>query len=145
MPTPIKAIADIVEAWASYTPARSDRYAKYGSVAGDNWLRETTAAADNWHTAVTMTTAQTFAGGARKAGAAKFNRKVKDVGVARFGPGVAAAKSDYNTGFAPYAEVIAAVTPPARGPRGAAQNYQIPQAYGDPLHAKRLALRAAGG
>lgn len=84
-----------------------------------------------------------FVGGVRRAGAAKFARKVKDVGVARYSPGVAAAEEDMAKGFADYQAVLDGLEIPDRGPRGSPGNYAIVQKVGDALHKKRLAVLAA--
>ncbi|GAH72724.1 unnamed protein product, partial [marine sediment metagenome] len=84
-----------------------------------------------------------YVGGVKRAGAAKFSRKVRDVGVARYGPGVAAAKEDMSKGIADYVAVLDGMEIPDRGPRGSAANYAIVAKVGDALHKKRLAVLAA--
>ncbi len=85
-----------------------------------------------------------FAGGLRRAGAAKYDRKVKDVGVARFSSGVQAAQADMAAGMEPMLATIAAVTPPARAPRGDTANQARSVVYQVALNKRRLALRSAG-
>ncbi len=146
MATDVKSAAEIAAKWARVTPQRSADYEAGASTAGAKQNANAIAAAKNYQAAVTSGNIdKMFAGGLRKAGADKYNRKVKDVGVSRFGPGVSAALSDMASGMAPMVETIAAVTPPARAPRGDAANQQRSIVYQVALNKKRLALRAAGG
>ena len=86
-----------------------------------------------------------FAGGARRAGGGKWERKVKAVGVPRFGPGIAAAKDDYLAGAGDYLSLLSGMSIKDRGPRGDPGNYAIVADIGAKLHAKRLALLGAKG
>ena len=146
MPTDVKPAADIAAKWARVTPQRSADYEAGASNAGAKQNANAIAAAKAFQAAVTAgNIAQLFAGGLRRAGADKYNRKVKEVGVQRFGPGVQAAQADMASGMAPMVETIAAITPPARAPRGDTSNQQRSIVYQVALNKKRLALRAAGG
>ena len=138
--------ADVVaKKWGEVTPGRSGYYQTNTPAAAATWESEAQAAAGNFKAAVSAADIdKRFRGGIRKAGAAKFSRKVTEVGVGRFGPGVSAAVGDMQTGVDPYLATIAATEIPARGPRGDPANYAIVAKVGDPLHKKRLALLAAG-
>ena len=141
----IAPIGDIAAKWAEVTPGRSAYYEANASVAGDDWEKGAVAAAPAFKAAITAPNIERmFAGGIKRAGAAKYNRKVKDVGVSRFGPGVAAAVPDFTSGFEPFVSTIAAITLPARAPRGSIANFERVKAIGVELNKKRLALRAAG-
>ena len=138
--------SEIADKWADVTPGRASYYEKNAPPAGPRWEANTVAAAGVWKAAMSVAGIEKrFAGGAKRAGAAKFSRKVKDVGVARFPGGVTAAKPDMEAGVGPFRDVIDGLTVSARGPRGSAQNYKIVSEVGDALHKKRLALLAAGG
>ena len=141
----VKALADVVAKWVDVTPGRSAYYEKEASVAGADWEKGATAAKAAYKSAVTAPNIdEMYAGGIKKAGAAKYERKVKDVGVARFGPGVAAAEPDFSAGVEPMLATIAGLTLAPRQPRGADANYGRVREIGTALHKKRLALRAAG-
>jgi hypothetical protein len=141
----IKPIGDIAKKWVEVTPGRSVYYEAAASVAGTDWEKGATAAAASYKAAITAPNIdKMFTGGIRRAGAAKYERKVKDVGVARFGPGITAALPDYTAGFEPFASTIAAITLPARAPRGSVANYERVKVIGTELNKKRLALRTAG-
>lgn len=146
MPTDVKSAADIAAKWSRVTPQRSSDYEAGASNAGAKQNAAAIAAAKSFQAAVSaVNISQLFAGGLKRAGADKYNRKVKEVGVSRFGPGVQAAAADMAAGMAPMVESIAAVNAPARAPRGDPSNQQRSIVYQVALNKKRLALRAAGG
>jgi hypothetical protein len=145
MSTKVKSAAEIAAKWGRVTPGRATEYGAETPASAADWETKTLASKAAFQGAVTAgNIAEMFAGGVRKAGAAKFARKVTEVGINRFGQGVTAAIADMQTGMDPMVATIASVTPPARQPRGSAANLQRVSAYADALHAKRLALRAAG-
>jgi len=141
----VKPLADVVKKWVEVTPLRSAYYETEASVAGADWEKGASAAGAAYKAGVSAPNIEKmFLGGVKRAGAEKYERKVKDVGVARFGPGVIAAQPDFSDGVAPMLATIAAITLPARQPRGALANYERVKAIGVELNKKRLALRAAG-
>ena len=145
MPTEVKSAADIAAKWARVTPGRQADYEAGATVAGGKWLTETANAQKAFQSAVTAgNIGAMYAGGVKRAGAEKYNRKVRDIGVSRFGPGVQAAQTDMSNGMAPMVEAIAAVTKPARAPRGDMANRARSEVFQVALNKKRLALRAAG-
>jgi len=145
MPKPIVPSAvDVAAKWAEETPRRATYYEKETPPAADRWATNAAAAADNYKAAVqAVDIAKRFAGGVKRVGATKFKRKVEAVGIARFGPGVAAAKEDMEKGVEPYLAVIAATEIGARKPRGDPANYERVKKIGTALNTKRLALLAA--
>jgi len=131
--------------WGDVTPGRSTYYEQNTPAAAAKFEANAIKAGPTFQVAVSAADmVKKFVGGIKKAGAAKFARKVTSVGVGRFGPGVSAAIGDMQTGVDPYLATLAAIDVPDRGPRGSAANYAIVQKVGDPLHAKRLALLGAG-
>ncbi len=146
MATKVKSAVEIAAKWARVTPQRQSDYEVGATVAGADWAAGAAAAGIAYKNAVQASNiGQMFVGGVKRAGAEKYNRKVKDVGVARFGAGVQAAVKDMADGMAPMVEAIAAVTMPARAPRGDLANQQRSVVFQVALNKKRLALRAAGG
>lgn len=146
MATKIASAAEIAAKWREVTPTRQRFYAENTPQAAAEWESNTKAAAATFQAAVTTgDIGRRFAGGVSKAGAAKFARKVTDVGAGRFSAGVQAAVQDMQSGFEPFAQVIASVTPPKKGPRGDSSNLLRVAAYSEPLNKKRLALLGAGG
>ena len=141
-----KSLADTQRKWGEVTPARSTEYGANTPAAGGRWETNTLAASANFGAAVRAGNIEARqSAGVRRAGAAKFSRKVRDVGVGRFGAGVAAAVQDFGSAFAPYLQAIQGVDLTARRPRGDPGNYQRVAAVGNALHARRLASVSAGG
>ena len=145
MAVKVKSAAESAAKWAEQTPGRSAYYESGAKAAGADWEKNTLDAAPNFKAAVSAGNIdKLFSGGVKQAGATKYVRKVTDVGVGRFSTGVTAGKVDYQSGVEPMLATIAGVTLPARAPRGSEANLARVRAISTALHAKRLALRAAG-
>jgi len=139
----VPAAVDIAKKWGDVTPGKAAYYEAETPKSSALWEANTKLAKGTFKAAVAdPKIGDRFEGGI-KGKAAKFARKVTDVGIARFGPGVTAAITDMSEGFAPYQGVLATIEVSDRGPRGADGNYAIPKQIGDPLHKKRLALLGA--
>ncbi len=135
----IKSTADIADKWSSVTPGRAQFYKSGVEASGVDWQGNTADAADAYASGVTAAIADNrFQRGVNEAGNEKWKRKSSDVGAGRFGPGVQAAKADYEKGFAPYRETISSLELSARGARGDPANYQRVQEIGDALHRQRI-------
>jgi len=140
----VPAKEDVVKKWVEEAPKRAPYYQKETPAAADRWESNTIAAADTYKSAVTAPGIELrFKGGVKKVGAAKFKRKVEAVGVDRYGPGIEAAKDDYDKGIDWVLATIAATEIDPRKPRGDPANYKRVEQIGKPLHKKRLALLAA--
>jgi hypothetical protein len=141
----VKSAAEVADKWASQTPGRQAYYESGAKAAGSDWEANTINATGNFVAGVQAgNIGKMFAGGVKAAGAAKYVRKVTDVGAGRFSQGVTAGKQDYASGIDPMLATIAGVTLPARAPRGSESNLARVRAVATALHTKRLALRAAG-
>lgn len=142
----IASAAEIAAKWKEVTPGRSTYYRANTPGSASEWETNTRAATATFQAAVTSgDIGRKFAGGVAKAGAAKFARKVADVGADRFGPGVNAAVQDMQSGFEPYQATIASLSLSKKGPRGDSSNYQRVTEVGNALTKKRLSLLGAGG
>lgn len=136
--------SEVADKWAQVTPGRSSFYESGSQGKGGDWESNTVAAKGVYKMAISASGIENrYAGGVRKAGGAKWERKVKDVGVSRYGPGISAGKDDYASGFAEYASMLSGMSIPDRGPRGDPGNYAIVEKVGSALHKKRLALLGA--
>ena len=145
MGTKIPTAEAVAKKWGEVTPGRSSYYESGVAGAGADWEKNTLAANASYKAAVSAgNIAQLQAGGVKRAGAAKYQRKASGVGKDRFGPGVSAAVGDMQSGIAPMLDAISKVDPPARQPRGSAANQQRSVIYQVALNKARLALRAAG-
>jgi len=135
----IKPLADIAKKWSDVTPGRASFYEAGALGAGAKWSANAAAAEANQAAGVNAAIARkAYAAGIRGAGAEKYTRKIRDVGVARFGPGAAAARTDFESGFAKAHGIIAGLALRARGPKGDPGNYARSQAVGDALHKAKL-------
>lgn len=141
----VKDISKSADKFAENAGRAAPEYAIEAIAAADVWAREAAGAADNFLAGVTAAgVKERFRQGVSRAGAAKFRRKIEQLGADRYGPGVAAGKEDYKADVAPFFETLAALTLSARKPRGDPANYTRSQEVGKALHAKRLALLGAG-
>jgi len=144
----VKDVATSTSKWSDNAGRAAEEYAKNAEAAASEWQSKTVAAAGNFHQAITAPgIKERFAKGVQRAGAAKFARKIREVGMDRFAPGVAAATVDYTAGVEPFFSTIAALTLSPRKPRGDPSNYRRVEEVGKALNAKRLALLGvtAGG
>ena len=146
MPRTIRSISagEVAEKWATVTPGRSAYYETGTAGKGGDWESKTAGAKGSYKAGISVAGIEDrFAGGVRKAGGGKWERKVRAVGVSRFGPGIGAAKDDYATGSSEYLSMLSGMSIPDRGPRGDPGNYAIVQKVGEVLHKKRLSLLGA--
>jgi len=135
----------VAKKWGEETPKRATYYETNTPLAGAKWEANAQAASANYKASVQASNIDAlFKGGIRKAGAAKFSRKVTAL-ASRFGPGVTAAVNDMQTAVGPFLNELATIDLKDRKPRGDASNYDRVKQIGDRLHTKRLALLAAGG
>lgn len=135
----IKPMGMIADKYVRVTPQRQQDYeAGIRATPPDKWSTATQASQASWSAGVQAAAAAgRFASGVDGKGA-KWQRKALAVGVARFGPGVAAAKDDYVAGFTRFHDVIAATQLDPRGPRGDPRNYNRSQVLGTALHVARV-------
>ena len=139
MATAVPSSADAAAKWAEVTPGRSAHFAAGVRNPRRSWKAETLAAEDRYKAGVIAAANEgRYGRGVAKAGDEKWQRKTVDVGTARFGPGVTAARDDYERGVAPYLAVIAGITPPERYPTGDERNLARVSAYSKPLHDKKI-------
>ncbi len=119
----IKSLANIASKWGRVTPLRTEDYRLGIENPRRDWEVETTASAARYKAGVDL--AQTkgmFAKGVAKAGNTKWKANALKKGPSRFAEGVALAEADYQSGFAPYREVILNTILPPRFPKGDPRN-----------------------
>jgi hypothetical protein len=115
----------IAQKWARVTPTRTEDYVTGIQNPRVPWAAATAAAEDRYKAGVTEAAAQgRFGKGVKNAGDATWQQNAIAKGPGRFAEGVAVGEASYQEGFAPYADVIRAVTLPPRAPRGSPQNLQ---------------------
>jgi len=119
----VKPVGEVVEKWARRVAGAAQDYVAGASKAGDAWQRGATAADGNFRAAVTAAAgAGRYAKGIAKATGAKFVRGVSEKGATRFGPGAAAAQTDFSGAIGPVLDVISRTDLPPRGPRSGTGN-----------------------
>ena len=132
--------------WTDNAGRAATEYAINAAAGAESWARNTAGAADTFGQAISAPGIKNrFRSGVVKAGAAKYARKINDVGKDRFGPGVAAAKDDYKSGAEPFFSTLAGLTLSGRKPKGDPANYKRVEEVGKALNAKRLAMLGGGG
>lgn len=142
----IRSSEEIAEKWAEITPGRREYYEAGIDAPLEDWETNTLLAKVAYKAGIgAVDILARFAGGVKKAGTAKWKRKAKEVGPARFAEGVGVAKDDFKTGFEPFQAVIAATELPERKMRGDPANRKRSEVIQIALNKKRLALIGAGG
>lgn len=142
----VKAIDASTTKWADRARGAANEFATQAEAAASDWQAKTVAAKDNFGQAISSAgIKERFARGVAKAGAAKFARKIRDVGAGRYSGGVDAATPDYKEGAGPYYAALASITLPARKPRGDLGNIARVETVTKTLNAKRLAMLGGGG
>lgn len=84
-----------------------------------------------------------FGKGVRKKGTQAWQQGAMKKGVVNYPTGINNSGTAFQTGIGPFLDVLKTINAPARGPKGAPQNYAIVQTIGDQLHQKKLALQGA--
>jgi len=135
----IKDLSVIREKFARVTPGRAEDFRLGVETTKKDWAAETSAAESAYAAGVQAAISAKRSGkGVRAAGTDRWRGKTLQVGVERWGTGVAAGVADYEAGFAPYREVIAGVKLPPRYPTGDPRNIERVKAIAMALHKKRV-------
>jgi hypothetical protein len=134
----IRSASEIASKWAEVTPARRADYEKGVSAPLRDYKTNALAAAASYEAGITGAIAdKRWNKGVERAGTEKWSRKAREVGTTRWGPGVAAAKSDYEKGFAPYRDIIEKTVLPPRFSKGDDRNWERSKVLGKALFAAR--------
>jgi len=142
----VKDLATSAAKYATNAGRSSEEYSTNAQAAAGDWEKNTQAARGNYKDGISAANIETrFARGVAKAGAAKYARKIAAVGGNRYRPGVEAGAADWQTGFAPFASTLAALSLSVKKMRGDPSNYSRGEQVGKALNAKRLALLSSGG
>lgn len=135
----IKGITEIAEKWSRVTPQRAADYEAGVKSPKKDWQANTAAAKDSYAAGVQKAVASgLFEKGVRRAGNEKWSRKTIEVGIGRWGAGVAAGGKDYEAGFGPYQATLSGLTLPPRYAKGDARNIQRVAAIATALHQKKI-------
>lgn len=121
----IKPASEIAAKWARVAPQRQQDFEAGVRDPGVEWARPTAAARESWEAGIGDAVQRgAFSKGVEASGTELWRRKVVDVGTARWGPGVRAAQTDFENGFAPFQQVIERTPLPPRGMRGDPRNIE---------------------
>jgi len=121
----IKSLAAIRDKWTRVTPGRTEDYKLGIQNPRRDWEQVTLEAKDNWKAGIDAAAAKDlFAKGVAAAGTGKWKEKALKKGPGRFAEGVYIAGDDYEKGFKPYREAIAAVDLGPRFPRRDPRNLE---------------------
>lgn len=127
------------EKWGRVTPQRTDDYIQGVQNPRTSWQQATTAAEGNYQAGVQQAIAEKrFGKGVAKAGDQKWQSKAVTLGGQRFGPGVQEGVSAYQSGFAPYQQVIESTQLPPRFPKGDPRNLARVGAIATALRNKKI-------
>lgn len=83
----VKEVGASTEKWSANAARAAEEFAVNAEAAAETWSGNTQRAADTFHQAITAPNMkERFRRGVARAGAAKFARKIREVGRDRFGP-----------------------------------------------------------
>lgn len=138
----IRPIDFIVRKYTTVTPGRTEQYREGVSQPRRSWQRGATAADAAWRTGVQAAVARNgYVAGVTRVGDAKWQRGATTKGPDRFASGVAVAGPDYQSGFAPFHQVIQSTALPAKGARGADANIERVRVIARALNQRRVGAR----
>jgi len=135
----IRSVTEIAKKWGEVTPARSSQFEAGVRAPKEDWAPRTVAAESAFEEGIrNAISRKAFSKGVKEAGTEKWQRKTIEVGVGRWGTGVTAAISDYEKGFAPFADVIARTVLPPRFRKGDPRNIDRVRDMAKALHEAKI-------
>lgn len=137
----IRPLSMIRDKWTRVTPQRMEDYKIGIQNPRRDWAEEAGAAADTYKAGVDAAHAKgMFKKGVDEAGTQKWKDRAIKKGPGRFAEGVYIAGPDYEKGFAPYREAIAAVDIGPRFPKRDPRNIDRVRKVVDALIAKKVGV-----
>lgn len=119
----VKDISKSADKWQRRAAVAGQDYQQGVQNPRTSWAAASQAAETNYKAGVVAAAnAGRFGVGVKRAGDEGWRNGALSKGPSRFAEGVSLAVGDWQRGFQPYQEGIAALSLPARGPRGSAQN-----------------------
>lgn len=135
----IKSASDIAAKWARVTPQRTADYEAGVRNPKRDWEQATLAAADRQAEGVQLAIQEDrYSKGVAKAGTAKWQKGATQKGPQRWSQGVQLGEDEYQSGFAPFRDVIENTTLPPRFPAGDPRNIERVKAMAEALHRRRV-------
>lgn len=134
----LKPITDIAAKWNRRASAAGPDYEAGIRAPKTDWANATKAAESAFEAGIqNAVSRKAFGKGVAEAGSEKWSRKALAVGPSRFGPGLTAGLSDYQSGFTPYRDVLERISLPPRGMRGDPANIERVRAIATALHTQK--------
>lgn len=136
----VKSLDRISSKWARVAAVSQQEFEDGVRNPRADWAETTRAAESNYERGVqTAIQRKSFGKGVAKAGTAKWQERTLSKGPNRWAEGIQKSRSAYESGFAPFREVIQRTTLPPRGPKGDPKNIQRVSAIAEALHAEKIA------
>ena len=137
----IKSSAEIAQKWARVTPERTEDYKLGVENPKEDWAKKTQDAKEAYKLGIQESISKDrFANGVARVGTEKWKKKAIEKGGLRWGPGVSIAGPDYEAGFKPYADTIAATSLPPRYAKGDPRNIARVAAMAAALRTKKVSM-----
>ena len=135
----VRSASEIAAKWGRVTPERTQDYEDGVRSPNKDWAQSTKNAEGTYEAGVKdAMSRKAFGKGVDKAGTSKWQKGAIEKGIDRFGPGVQVAQSAYESGVAPYLDVIERTTLPPRYPKGDPRNMARVAAIAKALHDKKI-------
>lgn len=136
----IKPLNAVAEKWRRVASAAATEYEEGVKNPRKSWAVETAKAEGAYNAGIQAAISRkSFAAGVRAAGDEKWARGAILKGPMRYSQGIELSQDNYSAGFEPYHRAIAAITLPARGPKGDPKNIQRVAIVAKTLHDLKLA------
>lgn len=136
----IKSLSDTSSKWSRRSGSAGQEYTEGVSNPRRDWKSATLGAEKNFVSGMQSAISRgAFGKGVTKAGTEKWQKRAIELGGARFATGVQASESEYNTGFAPFHQVLSSLNLPPRGSKGSPENLNRVAAVANALRAKKMA------
>lgn len=136
---PIKALDRISEKWMRAAQAATEEYRLGIENPRKDWSAETQNANEAYKAGIQKSISNdSYKKGVARAGTSKWQEGARTKGVPRWAAGIGVSQAAYEEGFKPYADVIARLQLPKRGPKGDPNNIARVAALAGALHAEKL-------
>jgi len=135
----VKSLDRISAKWARVASQSQTEYEDGVKNPRTDWAEATRAAEGNYERGVQGSIQRkAFGKGVARAGTQKWQAMTLAKGPSRWANGIQVSTAAYESGFAPYREVIMRTQLPARGPKGDPKNIQRVGVLADALHKEKL-------
>lgn len=135
----VKSLDRISQKWARVSAQSQTEYEDGVKNPRQDWAESTRAAEGNYERGIQASIQRkAFGKGVARAGTQKWQTMTLKKGPSRWANGIQVSTQAYESGFAPYREVITRTSLPPRGPKGDLKNIQRVSVLADALHKEKL-------